>query len=199
MTCTSAPGKLVLCGEYVVLDGTAAIGVALDRRAIVTLREIDGMQNRVTCPGYAIGDFSFALSSTQELEWHEEVLPDFSLLENVWQTSGISSPPFLDVSLDTSGFCDDEDNKFGIGSSAALTVALSAALADAQGSWISLDAMIRLHRDFQGGRGSGIDIAVALHGGIVTYRAGEVADVAQLEWRDGLLYSILWRDRKSVV
>jgi phosphomevalonate kinase len=33
----SAPGKLVLAGEYAVLDGAPAIVMAVDRRAVVSV------------------------------------------------------------------------------------------------------------------------------------------------------------------
>ncbi|MDH3305214.1 MAG: hypothetical protein OEM92_08415, partial [Gammaproteobacteria bacterium] len=49
----SAPGKLVLCGEYAVLDGAPAVCMAVDRRATVTVTDADGRWHRVSAPGYA--------------------------------------------------------------------------------------------------------------------------------------------------
>ena len=48
----SAPGKVILCGEYAVLDGAPAICMAVDRRARVEITEIDGDISDVSAPGY---------------------------------------------------------------------------------------------------------------------------------------------------
>ena len=38
----SAPGKIVLCGDYAVLQGAPAVVLALQRRGIVSLAGIEG-------------------------------------------------------------------------------------------------------------------------------------------------------------
>ena len=45
----TAPGKVVICGEYAVLDGATAIAAAVDRRAVV--RAIDAPEPPV---GHAV-------------------------------------------------------------------------------------------------------------------------------------------------
>ena len=52
---TSAPGKLVLLGEYSVLFGAPAIVAAVDRRAIVRLEGSAGDAWKVSAPGLAPG------------------------------------------------------------------------------------------------------------------------------------------------
>ena len=54
---TSAPGKIVLCGEYVVLDGVRAIGAAVNRRAEVLVSASNTDCHVVRCPGYAEGHY----------------------------------------------------------------------------------------------------------------------------------------------
>ena len=55
----SAPGKLIVCGEYAVLDGAAAICAAVDRRAVVTVEAADDSYHVVTAPGFASGSGAF--------------------------------------------------------------------------------------------------------------------------------------------
>ena len=50
--CASAPGKVVLSGEYAVLDGAPAVCMAVDRRAIARVSACGGDWHRVTAPGY---------------------------------------------------------------------------------------------------------------------------------------------------
>lgn len=169
----SAPGKIVLCGEYVVLDGAPALGVALNRRAVVTVCENNASYHRITSPGYADGIFSFQVNERLEFAWLADgsSVPDFSLLEQVWRASVTDPSTMLDLVLDTRSFVAATGaQKLGLGSSAALTVALAAALAAMQQRGVDLDAMITSHRRFQNGHGSGLDIAVAQCGGVVEYR-----------------------------
>jgi len=48
----SAPGKIVLSGEYAVLDGAPAIVMAVNRRARAALADVDGRVSQVRAPGY---------------------------------------------------------------------------------------------------------------------------------------------------
>ena len=68
-------------------------------------------------------------------------------------------------------------NKLGLGSSAAALTAWAGAwhaYAAAAGAAIAAPTLTRdwstLHRRFQGGRGSGIDVAASLHGGAIEFR-----------------------------
>ena len=56
----SAPGKVVLCGEYAVLDGAPAICMGLNRRAIAKIDESPDGQCHVATPGFA-GDDRFRI------------------------------------------------------------------------------------------------------------------------------------------
>ena len=57
--------------------------------------------------------------------------------------------------------------------------------------------MIATHRRFQGGRGSGIDIAVARCGGTIVYRLGDTPRASPLKWKTGLEYAIFWSGRST--
>ena len=94
----SAPGKIVLSGEYAVLFGAPAICMAVDRRAVAITKDGTDSKCRLETPGLAGGD-------------------PFAIVEAV---CGGQRPP-LDIMLDTRAFS-DAGGKLGIGSSAALTV-----------------------------------------------------------------------------
>src|SRR5699024_6036775 len=82
-----------------------------------------------------------------------------------------TTPRPAHIALDTQAFFAEDGAKLGLGSSAALTVALTAAVNAAQENAApDLAAMIGMHRRMQDGRGSGLDIAAALLGGSLVYR-----------------------------
>ena len=47
------------------------------------------------------------------------------------------------------------------------------------------------HRRLQGGQGSGVDVAAAVHGGLIEYLRGN-AQVRPLRWPEGLAYRVIW-------
>ena len=159
----SAPGKVVLSGEYAVLDGAPAICMAVNRRAVATVGDSPDGRCRVATPGreFANGE-------------------KFHIVEAV-----CGSRPELTIELDTRAFAEDGE-KLGIGSSAALTAALVAAL----GGDVYVDALAA-HRRLQGGTGSGIDVAASVHGGLIEYLMDD-ASVKQLEWPGDLAVRFIW-------
>ena len=186
----SAPGKLVLSGEYAVLDGAPAICVAVDRRAVVTIDTHDGDSHLVKAPGFTAATGRFRVESG-ELAWLDGGR-DFRLFEAVWNASRPApATRRLAISLDTAVFRDPgSGRKIGLGSSAALTVALATAL-HALGGENAGNVAHAAHRLFQGGSGSGVDIACSMAGGIVEYRmAGPQS--TPTEWPAGLHFSVFW-------
>ena len=160
----SAPGKIVLSGEYVVLDGEPAICVAVDRRAVVTLNASPDGNCHVTTPGFSGDD-------------------QFGIVDAV--TGG--ERPSRTIEMDTRAFS-DHGTKTGIGSSAALTVALAAAIGETDNLF---EAALQAHRRFQGGAGSGVDVAAAIHGGLIEY-VMPAGTARSLAWPDGLCMRVLW-------
>ncbi len=53
------------------------------------------------------------------------------------------------------------------------------------------------HGRFQGGHGSGVDIAASLHGGVIEYRRAG-AESRQLGWPENLDYRFLWSGQSAV-
>ena len=160
----SAPGKIVLCGEYAVLWGAPAICMAVNRRAVATVSPSEDGECRLETPGFDGMDRYRVLDALLEGE-----------------------RPANRYMLDTTAFFDD-GRKTGIGSSAALTVALAAAIS---GSTDVAETALAAHRRLQGGEGSGVDIAAAIRGGLIEYTRGDAKSRA-LRWPEGLAYRVIW-------
>jgi phosphomevalonate kinase len=151
----SAPGKLFLIGEYAVLDGRPAVVAAIDRRVVGRL-----------VPGLA--------PASPLVEQAVESVRSYLL-------DAGGTPPEGTPQLDSSALASGT-GKLGLGSSAAVAVAAVGALLDAAGCDLEYSQNLtyilanRAHRAAQGGRGSGADVAAAIHGGVICYqrRAGEV-------------------------
>ncbi len=180
----SAPGKVIVAGEYAVLDGAPAICMAVNRRAHVSITASTENHHTVSAPGFSADLHCFALIADSTKE--------YPLLAAVWRELQIETPDFLNIVLDSSGFSESDHGKIGIGSSAALTVALTAALARLAGESRDIRRIaMAAHRRLQGGAGSGADIACSLAGGTIEYRMGESVS-AELGWPVGLYYTLLW-------
>lgn len=214
----SAPGKLILIGEYGVLFGSPAVVMAVDRRAYVKLDVSGDTSCRVDSPGLGWDPARFTVDPDGGLRWRStpEVARRYLLLERVlgsMSEAGLVLPEALmpfSVTLDSRAFfhnSGDRAIKLGLGSSAALTVALAAALFDWSGTgeppqpgieW--LQRLLRLHRGLQGGRGSGVDLAASLMGGVVEYRldsGGDVAAATPLDLPAGLGLAVVWTGRSA--
>lgn len=160
----SAPGKVVLSGEYAVLDGAPAICMALNRRAIAKVDESPDGQCHVATPGYAGDD-------------------RFRIVEAVCG----GARPARSIELDTREFS-EKGSKTGIGSSAALTVALVAALGKSENVFVKA---LLAHSELQGGAGSGVDVAAAVHGGLFEYEM-KTRSVSHIDWPEGLSWRLIW-------
>jgi phosphomevalonate kinase len=209
----SAPGKLVLFGEYAVLFGAPAVVAAVDRRAVVTLAPGDRWE--VSAPGLAQRAAKFDVGAGGEVRWDDEHggRDTFSMVEKLLGTIAkrglvaVEALPTAMLRLDSRAFFDHGENrssKLGLGSSAALTVALVSALEMWSGSGRSASAqqrlrqLVEIHRDIQGGAGSGIDVAASLLGGVLRFQLaddGSVAEADPINLPERLQMVFLWTGR----
>jgi len=157
----SAPGKLFLIGEYAVLHGHPAIVAAVDRR--VTGRFVPG-----------------GAPATPLVDQVVETVRAYLVEDGATVPEGA---PVLDSSALASG-----TGKLGLGSSAAVAAAGVGAMLAAAGCDLEYSRILaftlanRAHRAAQGGRGSGADVAAAVHGGVIYYaRRGNETDVQPLD------------------
>ena len=162
-TTTRAPGKLVIIGEYAVLAGHAAVVAAVDVYAIAT---------RGPGAGIAFDDGGLLRACLDEAidSAFIDVLPDDT------------------IAVDTVDFRDHDGRKYGLGSSAAVCVAFLRALLPHLDEDGLHGLAQRAHRRFQHGRGSGIDIAASVYGGLVHFR--RCSDVADDVWGSRLPLSL---------
>lgn len=198
-TVASAPGKVIISGEYAVLDGAPAICMAINRRARADIAVADADFNTVRTHGHIDGEWRFRTDENGRFEWHgtEPTEGGLDLLQQAWRSTVVNG--HLNIRLDSAEFLDPvSGSKLGLGSSAALTVALITALLNVTGSRgdAAKEAHIA-HRRFQHGRGSGVDIAASLAGGIIEYRMQDAGVARSVPWPAGLEYAVLWSGRPA--
>jgi phosphomevalonate kinase len=192
----SAPGKLVLLGEYVVLEGAPALVLAVDRRADARLARSGRGAWEVVSPTLDLqaglqlrdGNAIWTGRAPPALEWVATLLARFPQAQTL--------PPCR-IELDSNAFYLDHAGartKLGLGSSAALTVALLGALhAYAELAPPTLDEAIATHRAIQHGQGSGIDIAASLTGGLARFEfGGDAARATPMRLPDGLRWCCVY-------
>ena len=157
----SAPGKLVLLGEYAVLDGAPALVQACPPRCVAEIGEASSARCRLISTMQATEVRDFAAGEPTGSALADAVLVDL----------GRPLPwPAWEARIDSAGFFRGAA-KLGLGSSAAALVAFAGVCRAAAGEagLPELKPLIRCHRRFQGGSGSGIDVAAALSGGTVRF------------------------------
>lgn len=159
----SAPGKLVLAGEYAVVDGFPAVVAAVSRRALAVV-DVATPSQEIEVRGNDPRWVSRAESAREQ--------PLLAAVLFEIERRGMALPA-VRVAVSTTDFARD-GKKLGLGSSAAAAVALASVFAHALGADTVHDIARAAHRAFQGG-GSGIDVAASTYGGILTFQAGRAS------------------------
>jgi len=211
----SAPGKLVLLGEYSVLFGAPAVVMAVNRRAVITVRDAPADKWVVTAPALEVDSAECVLEPSGVVDWSDRNSGErLVLVERVLAglvARGLLNPQTEQpraLNLDTAAFFSsgpDERLKLGLGSSAALTVALATALTGRAPEACAADlewlrTLVSLHREVQDGLGSGIDVAASQCGGVVGFEldtGGTVAGVVPIHWPDRIFRAFVWTGRSA--
>ncbi len=172
----SAPGKMMVAGEYAVLEGAEAVVAAVDRRAFASL------ESGVVPAGTLSPEAAASLAEAEKR---------IGMLK-----SGVT----LDVSqMRQSGL------KLGLGSSAAGAAAVAGLVYAAHGRDLArldvqrevLDAAFSGHRAVAP-KGSGADVAAAVHGGFVRFRRlGDAIETHPLDWPEGLSARVVWTGQEA--
>ncbi len=163
----SIPGKIVISGEYAVLDGAPAIVSTLKQKVNITIQKSDKNHNIYTT-SVLQGVFPFTMDDDANVLWLEADPGVFGLLlqhafkilkpklkENLW--IAVDSSEFFRTTKDGTAI------KLGIGSSAAVSVGITQALSQYQAIRSSPENLLSqansIHQGLQGKQGSGIDVA----------------------------------------
>ncbi len=202
-----APGKLIIVGEYAVLEGEQSLVCAVNREALVQISPADGFS--ISAPSLNLWNIPFHIMGKGSVLFPAEVEHPVQKRLNFFKTTFEYvyhycrdcrfKSKYFHINIDTDAFYEKAEGiKLGFGSSAALTVALIKAIFLWAGMGIALPEektrVFRLaltaHRKAQNNIGSGIDIAASSFGGVLKYRvainkhAEQEAPVALKIWPD---------------
>lgn len=215
---SKAPGKLILLGEYAVLEGASALVAAVNRLARVTIRPSPDHSFTVEAPVIDIGSQRFTLDSRGKVRFLQRPIKKLKFFLSIFEyavqelekRNMLITP--IRITLDTSEFFLRKGAaKLGLGSSAALTVALLAALFAYYGGNESSESQkmelfctaLDAHRAAQGNVGSGIDVAACVFGHILHYRLVPPpsltvpAEIHTLEPLPDIHYLPIWTGKAS--
>ena len=204
----SAPGKVILCGEYSVLAGHPALVLGVDRRVELSLTPS-------LVPGLTVTTAGFSQPSAT-LQWdavrgcfarHSDSLAMVVDTLNLLIAKLGLEETFCDkawhLQIDSSALFDDSRSnrasKLGLGSSAAITAALAGLLqALLNGRRLSQNELWSLlqpiHSLVQGKRGSGVDLAASITGGscCFTNQQDRSVDIRQRDLPKNLHLRFIW-------
>jgi phosphomevalonate kinase len=164
----TVPGNILLLGEYAVLEnGGLGLGMAVNTRVRLQASPAEHLLIEAAWSGRTI---------SWTADRRGESLLISSIVDEVSEWLGRHSA--AKVQVDSSEFFSPDGRKTGLGSSAAVCVALVCALLSMAGVRAAsrgaeaLSLALRAHRRAQGGKGSGYDIFTSFHGGCGLFRGG---------------------------
>lgn len=211
----SAPGKLYIAGEYAVVDGAAAIAVAVNRYVTITIED-ENLQLTTTPRKNYYGIITSKNEKYKPLLWTRSLTQAIAILDDEHDASTYSgaltdatpgteaersakyyayvlaamrvvdayarecNAPNMDdrrlYNLHVDSELDDAKSgrKYGLGSSAAVTVATVRALCEWYGLSVSTPTVAKLAlivSSTVAKSGSGGDVAASAYGGWIMYRA----------------------------
>lgn len=156
----SAPGKLLIAGEYAVLEGSKALVAAVNRRVIIR------------CASNAAGHLEDPMQAAPGTPMPE--------IARVFELEG-EALPALDV--DNSALYRG-GRKLGLGSSAAQAVAAAGFLFAKRGAPLEAAQLFKLaHAAHQrvAPRGSGVDVLASAHGGLLLADPSRLHEPSRLD------------------
>ncbi len=183
---TRAPGKIMLFGEYSVLKGKRALVVAVEPSATCTWQP--GGDPKV-CSTY--GTHDPAASTARPLPFVQALFDRITAPENGTFT----------LEADAFGAQTSQGwQKFGLGSSAATTVALCTAVFASRGQSVAPETLFQAahaaHRAVQGG-GSGADIAASAYGGALSYQLTDQGPITRRLEAAGRSVLVAWTGKSA--
>lgn len=170
----SAPGKMMISGEYAVLGGAEAVVAAVDRRAFASLGAAVG---RTTSP---------------------EVLAAFKTAQA--QVGSLEGDVHLDVSSMRQGAMKIGLGSSAAGAAAAAGLAFAQYghdLANPATRHEVLQSALRGHQSVAP-KGSGADVAASVLGGFIRFRRlGDTVEAHPLEWPESAVIRVVWTGQEA--
>ncbi len=205
----SVPGKIILSGEYAVLDGAVAIVFSTDQRLKVSITTTDNDHHTYTT-SMIKGHFPFQHDHDANIHWLESDPGIFgTLVQHVFRALALTPEEKLSIEIDSSEFFisnnKNKSTKLGIGSSAAVSVGLIKALSRylklPLPPEVLLEKAYLAHRLFQDDFGSGIDVLSSFADqGVIECTKDSINDFSwtPLIWPEGLYIKILTTGEDAV-
>ena len=204
----SAPGKLLLIGEYAVLDGAPALVMAVDRRVKVRLQRASSGTGWLSAVQLGFERAAMRVEGDAlRCDGVDSSVLGLTgrLIPGIMRALGRSPGEITTMNVGiNSGALFESDRrrliKLGLGSSAAVCAALAVALTEwFEGTAGPADPRARLrrwlpvYRESLGARASGADLAAAFCGGISEFRStGEFAICTPANWPEDLYWREIW-------
>ncbi|MEM3517878.1 MAG: mevalonate kinase [Nitrososphaerales archaeon] len=155
-----APGKVIITGEHFVVHGSLALAAAIDKGVLVEAEAFEDIEIISKTFG------SFSSKNGKVPPFFEPTLEAIrATLKFIGEKKGVKL--IIDSNLPISS---------GLGSSSAIAVATVAATASALNHKLSLEEIVDLamvSERITHGKPSGIDVNVAVYGGVILYKIGE--------------------------
>lgn len=176
----SAPGKLFVAGEYAVVEpGGSAILVAVDR--FVRVAGVDAETGSVRSSHFGAESRPWGAVS------NDVVSAAIDVVDSLARDHGRMPRP-LALTID-SALDDADGSKYGLGSSAAVVVAIVRVLAEANDVPLDAETTLRLALLATWAvnpSASGGDVAASALGGWIAYRSADAADLLDRRERFGV-------------
>ncbi len=164
----SAPGKLMLLGEYAVVYNRPCLVTAVDQRMNLTAEVQDNDNFELEAPDVEVSNYKKSLKDLGEGDIPKGAKFVEVALKNIYEKYGFKKGIKIVTSSEFS-------SQFGFGSSSASTVCAIKALSEILNLKLSekeiFDISYKTVLDIQG-KGSGFDIAAAVYGGTLYFVTG---------------------------
>lgn len=182
----SAPGKLMIAGEWAVLEGKPCIVAAVNKRVHSIVEPLAGNYISVSIDDFKLQDIRFVWDGTninlfkiyqvdaEKLKFTKEAI---EVALRFLKENNTGFKPFRIRSYGEETIV--EGKKVGFGSSAAAVVAIISSILNFHGYKASNEEIYKLaaiaHYYAQGNVGSAFDVAASTYGGIIVYKRFDAA------------------------
>jgi len=172
-----APGKLILIGEYTVLEKSPALVAGISVYAKAKIKRSTKSFSTFVSTNIKEKNLHFRFGTDQVRFLNKKSENSFPFIQSLLleiSHLNIKITSHFELELDTREFFTKNGVKYGLGSSAAATVAAANALccfmqvkSDQQ---LLLNLAMRAHMRAQEMVGSGIDLAASVYGGVIRFQ-----------------------------